>query len=108
MATTTARTVGEPFGIGWLLVFPPTVAGIVALDRRRRSADGEAREQLRLLFRAALVVVVGFVACLIGSVAAPTAFDIGAAAGDRVAGRPRDDDGAWRSCATGSTGSTCT
>ncbi len=75
----TARAVGEPFGIGWLLVFPPTIAGIVALDRRRRSADGEAREQLRLLFRAALLVVLGFVACLIGSVAAPTAFDIGAA-----------------------------
>jgi two-component system NarL family sensor kinase len=74
----TARAVGEPFGIGWLLVFPPTIAGIVALARRRRSADGETREQLRLLFRAALLVVLGFVACLIGSFAAPTAFDIGA------------------------------
>jgi signal transduction histidine kinase len=74
----TARAVGEPFGIGWLLVFPPTIAGIVALARRRPSADGETREQLQLLFRAALLVVLGFVACLIGSFAAPSAFDIGA------------------------------
>ena len=35
--------------MGWFLAFPATVAGIAAIVVRRRSADGEVREQLRLL-----------------------------------------------------------
>jgi signal transduction histidine kinase len=74
----TAATVGDPFGIGWFLAFPPMFAGVAAIVVRRRSAHGEEREQLQLLLRAALVVVVAFVACLIGSLATPAAFDVGA------------------------------
>jgi two-component system, NarL family, sensor kinase len=74
----TAATVGEPFGIGWFMAFPAMFAGIAAIAVRRRSAEGETREQLRLLLRAALVVVVAFVACLIGALATPAAFDVGA------------------------------
>ena len=74
----TAATVGEPFGIGWLLLFPAMFAGIAAIAVRRRTAEGEVREQLRLLLRAALVVGVAFVACLIGSLATPEALDVGA------------------------------
>ena len=53
-------------------------AGIAAIAVRRRSAEGETREQLRLLLRAAVVVGAGFVACLIGAFTAPEAFDVGA------------------------------
>ena len=74
----TAASISDPFGIGWLLVFPAMFAGIAAVAVRRRSAEGEAREQLRLLLRAALVVGAAFVACLIGSLATPGAFDVGA------------------------------
>ncbi len=74
----TAASIGEPFGIGWLMAFPAMFAGIAAIAARRRSAQGEEREQLRLLLRAALVVVAGFVACLIGALARPEAFDVGA------------------------------
>jgi two-component system NarL family sensor kinase len=74
----TAASVADPFGIGWLLVFPAMIAGIAALAVRRRSADGETREQLRLLLRSAVVVGAGFIACLIGAFTAPEAFDVGA------------------------------
>ena len=74
----TAASIGEPFGIGWFLAFPAMFAGIAAIAVRRRSAEGEEREQLQLLLRAALVVVAAFVACLIGSLATPAAFDVGA------------------------------
>jgi 4-amino-4-deoxy-L-arabinose transferase-like glycosyltransferase len=53
-------------------------AGIAAIAVRRRSAEGEEREQLRLLLRVALVVGVAFVACLVGSLATPGVFDAGA------------------------------
>jgi signal transduction histidine kinase len=76
----TARSVGEPFGVGWFLMLPATLAGIAALVVRRRSAEGEARAQLRLLLRAAIAVTIAFLACLVGSLAAPAAFDAGAAA----------------------------
>jgi two-component system NarL family sensor kinase len=74
----TAASVGEPFGIGWIMAFPAMFAGVAAIAVRRRSAEGEEREQLRLLLRAALVVVAAFVACLIGALATPAAFDVGA------------------------------
>ncbi len=74
----TAASVGDPFGIGWMLVFPAMFAGIAAIAVRRRSAEGEEREQLNLLLRAALIVGVAFVACLIGALATPEAFDVGA------------------------------
>jgi two-component system NarL family sensor kinase len=76
----TARSVGEPFGVGWFLMLPATFAGIAAIVLRRRSAEGEARAQLRLLLRAAIAVTIAFLACLVGSLAAPAAFDAGAAA----------------------------
>jgi two-component system, NarL family, sensor kinase len=74
----TAATVADPFGLGWLLVFPAMFAGIAAIVVRRRTAQGEVREQLRLLLRSGLVVGSGFVACLIGAFATPAAFDVGA------------------------------
>ena len=80
LADDTARSLGEPFGMGWFLALFATVAGIAALVVRRRTADGEVREQLRLLLAAAVVVIVGFVACFIASFFAPEAFDLGAAA----------------------------
>jgi signal transduction histidine kinase len=80
LADATARDLGEPFGVGWFLMVPATVAGIAALRVRRRSARGEAREQLQLLLRAGLAVMVGFLACLVGSIVAPAAFDVGAPA----------------------------
>jgi two-component system NarL family sensor kinase len=74
----TAASVADPFGIGWLLVFPAMFAGVAALVVRRRSAAGEECEQLRLLLRSAVVVGAGFVACLVGAFVAPEAFDVGA------------------------------
>ena len=56
------------------------MAGIAAIAARRRVAEGEAREQLRLLERAAAVVALAFIACTVGSFLAPTAFDVGAIA----------------------------
>jgi len=79
-ADDTARAVGDPFGIGWLLMVPATLAGLRAVARRRREATGQAREQLRLLQRAAAGVGLAFLACLAGSFAAPAAFDLGAVA----------------------------
>jgi signal transduction histidine kinase len=76
----TARTIGEPFGVGWLLLLPASVAGMASLVLRWRSAQGETREQLKLVGRAALVVTLAFLACLVGSFAAPKAFDVGAIA----------------------------
>ena len=73
----TAASVGGPFGIGWFMAFPAMFAGIAAIAVRRRSAQGEEREQLQLLLRAALVVVAAFVACLIGALATPQAYDVG-------------------------------
>jgi two-component system, NarL family, sensor kinase len=80
LSDATARSVGEPFGLGWFLMILATLAGIAAIAGRRRLAKGEAREQLRLLERAAAVVALAFSACAIGSLLAPTAFDVGAVA----------------------------
>jgi signal transduction histidine kinase len=80
LSDATATDVAEPMGIGWMLLFPATIAGVAAIVMRRRSAEGEARAQLQLLERAAVIVLVAFVACLIGSLVAPQAFDIGAVA----------------------------
>jgi signal transduction histidine kinase len=76
----TARSVGEPFGVGWFLMVPATLAGIAAIVVRRRSAAGEARAQLRLLQHAGVAVLIAFLACVVGSLATPAAFDLGAAA----------------------------
>jgi two-component system NarL family sensor kinase len=65
-------------GVGWFLSLPAAGGGIAALVVRRRGATGETAEQLRLLLRAAVVVIVAFVACLIGSFAAPEGLDLGA------------------------------
>jgi two-component system, NarL family, sensor kinase len=65
-------------GIGWFLLLPAAGSGIAALVVRRRKAAGEAAEQLRLLLRAAVVVTLAFIACLIGSFAAPEGLDLGA------------------------------
>lgn len=73
-----ASAVAAPFGLGWFLVVPTTIAGIVSLVRRRRTADGEVREQLRLLLLAAGAIAVGFGACTVGALVSPTAFDVGA------------------------------
>jgi signal transduction histidine kinase len=80
LSDATARSVGEPFGLGWFLMILATLAGIAAIAARRRLATGEASEQLRLLERAAAVVALTFSACAIGSLVAPTAFDVGAVA----------------------------
>jgi two-component system, NarL family, sensor kinase len=80
LADVTAKSLGDAMVIGWLIFFPAAIAGVVAIVVRRRAAEGEAREQLRLLERAAFVVLVAFVACAIGSVIAPEAFDVGAVA----------------------------
>ena len=65
-------------GIGWFLLLPAAGSGIAALVVRRRTAGGETVEQLRLLLRAAVVVTVAFIACLIGSFVAPRGLDLGA------------------------------
>ena len=80
LSDATARSVGEPFGLGWFLMIVASLAGIAAIAARRRVAQGEAREQLRLLERAAAVVALAFIACTVGSFLAPTAFDVGAMA----------------------------
>jgi signal transduction histidine kinase len=75
----TARSLGEPLGLGWLLLLIATVGGAVALVRRNRTATGEVRQQVRLLGGAAAVVAVAVVACSIAAWLAPLAFDVGAA-----------------------------
>lgn len=104
---TTAKDLGQPFGIGWALMVPATLAGLTAVRVRWRAAQGEARDQLWLLQRAALVVTLGFVACLIGSLVAPAAFDVGAVTA-LISLTVLAATMAWRSCATGSTASTST
>jgi len=76
----TARTLGDVASAGWLLMLVASAAGIAAILTRRRTATGEAREQLRLLQYAAVVVASGFLACSLGAILAPTALDIGAIA----------------------------
>ena len=61
-------------------MLPAAGSGIAALVVRRRTATGETREQLRLLLRAAVVVTLAFIACLIGSFVAPRGLDLGASA----------------------------
>ena len=74
------HNVSDAGGIGWFLMLPAAGLGIAALVVRRRTATGETREQLRLLLRAAVVVTLAFIACLIGSFVAPRALDLGATA----------------------------
>jgi two-component system NarL family sensor kinase len=76
----TARAVGDPFSLGWLLMLLASAAGIAAIARRRRTATAEERAQLRLLGRGALVVALAFLACSVGSLVAPSALDVGALA----------------------------
>ncbi|MDX6566916.1 MAG: hypothetical protein QOE10_2578, partial [Gaiellales bacterium] len=76
----TARSVGDPLGLGWLLLLIATIGGVVALVRRSRSAEGEVREQVRLLGWAAMLVALGLLACSLASLLTPLAFDFGAAA----------------------------
>jgi two-component system NarL family sensor kinase len=76
----TARSLGDPLGLGWPLVLIASLAAVVAITRRRRTASDEEQEQLHLLSRGALIVVLAFLACAAGSIAAPEAFDIGAIA----------------------------
>ena len=82
-------------------------AGIAAIAARRRSAEGEEREQLRLLLRAALVVGAAFVACLIGSLATPAVRSTSARSSRSCRWRSSRRRWRWRSCATACTGSTC-
>jgi signal transduction histidine kinase len=76
----TAHSVGDPLGLGWLLLLIATIGGVVALVRRSRSAEGEVREQVRLLGWAAMLVALGLLACSLASLLTPLAFDFGAAA----------------------------
>jgi two-component system NarL family sensor kinase len=76
----TAQSVGDPLGLGWLLLLIATIGGVVALGRRSRSAEGEVREQVRLLGWAAMLVALGLLACSLASLLTPLAFDFGAAA----------------------------
>jgi two-component system, NarL family, sensor kinase len=80
LSDATARSVSDPLSIGWLLMLVASGAGVVAIVRRRRVAQGEAREQLQLLLRAATIVTAAFLACTIGGILAPAAFDVGALA----------------------------
>jgi two-component system NarL family sensor kinase len=70
--------VGDAASLGWFLMVPATGFGIAALLVRRRTADPETLEQLRLLLRATVVVTFAFLACLVGSFLTPGAFDFGA------------------------------
>jgi signal transduction histidine kinase len=76
----TAQSVGDPLGLGWLLLLIATIGGVVALVRRSRAAEGEVREQVRLLAWAAMLVALGLLACSLASLVTPLAFDFGAAA----------------------------
>jgi two-component system, NarL family, sensor kinase len=76
----TAQSVGDPLGLGWLLLLIATIGGVVALVRRSRAAEGEVREQVRLLGWAAMLVALGLLACSLASLITPLAFDFGAAA----------------------------
>jgi two-component system NarL family sensor kinase len=80
LSDATARTLGDAFSIGWLLMALASLAGIVAIARRRRTARAEELEQLRLLGRAAMVVALAFLACFVGSLAAPAGHSLGAVA----------------------------
>jgi signal transduction histidine kinase len=80
LSDATARSLGDPFGLGWALMLAASVAGIVAIARRSRTATGEEREQLRLLGRGAVFVALAFAACAAGGILAPKAFDVGAVA----------------------------
>jgi two-component system, NarL family, sensor kinase len=80
LSDATARSVGDPLGLGWLLMIIASLAGVAAIIGRRRTAAGEEREQLRILVHAGAVVTVAFIACAVGSVIAPAAFDVGAVA----------------------------
>ncbi len=69
---------GNAGGIGWFLMLPAAGFGIASLVVRRRTATGETREQLRLLLQAGVVVMLAFLACMIGSFIAPLGHGIGA------------------------------
>jgi hypothetical protein len=62
LSDATAKDVSDALGLGWLLLFPAAIAGVAAIVTRRRAAAGELREQLRIMERAALIVIVAFVA----------------------------------------------
>ncbi|MDP9345124.1 MAG: hypothetical protein M3P44_05295, partial [Actinomycetota bacterium] len=78
LSESTAKAISDPFGLGWFLVLPASIAGIRAIAARRRTATGESRAQLALLQRMGTVVAVGFAACLFGALLFPAAFDAGA------------------------------
>lgn len=80
LSDATARSLGDPFGVGWVLILLAAVAGIAAIARRRPTASDAERRQLRLLGRGGLVVALAFLACASGSIVAPAAFDAGAVA----------------------------
>jgi signal transduction histidine kinase len=80
LSDATARSLGDPFGVGWALILLAAVAGIAAIAQRRRTASESEREQLRLLGRGGLVVALAFLACSMGGIVAPAAFDAGAVA----------------------------
>jgi signal transduction histidine kinase len=56
----TAGTLGDIFSFGYLLVPVTMVAGVAAIVVRWRAARGPARDELRLLLRAAAAVVIAF------------------------------------------------
>jgi hypothetical protein len=76
----TARSVGDPLSLGWALLLIATIGGVVALVRRRESAEGDVQQQVRLLAWAAGLVALGLIACAFAAWLAPLAFDVGAAA----------------------------
>ena len=77
LSDATTKSLETPLSLGWALLFPAAVAGVAAIIVRRRRAEGELREQLRLFARAAIIVLAAFVACLIGTAVSPGGGDLG-------------------------------
>ena len=70
----------EALGMGWFLLLGSTVAGVVSLITRRRTAGEETREQIAVVTGAAKWVLGGFVACTVLAFTVPALDDLGAAA----------------------------
>lgn len=65
-----ASTLGDVFSFGYLLVPVTMLAGVGAIVVRWRGDDGEARDELRLVLRAAAVVAAAFLVALLTSLIA--------------------------------------
>lgn len=69
LPSATAAAIMEPLSLGWFLLLPAPLLGLVSLRRQWRAATGAERAQLQLLRRVAAVVVISFGICFATSFA---------------------------------------